>query len=197
MAQKYARSKIADEDAYQRKLAMTQALFTDEMKVLEFGCGTGSTAIIHAPFVKHYHATDISSEMLKIARQKLEATQINNLYFEVTTLESTVKSGDRFDAVLGHSVLHLVNDMPETVQQAYDVLEPGGLFVSSTVCMRDSFWFVWPLVPVGKLLGLFPTIQFFSRKTLEATLESVGFSIEQSWQPKKRAAVFLIARKPH
>jgi len=37
---------------------------------LEFGCGTGSTALLHASFVKHMTATDISDEMIEIAKQK-------------------------------------------------------------------------------------------------------------------------------
>lgn len=194
-AAKYSRSKIGDQEAYQRKLTLTQALFTPEMKVLEFGCGTGSTAIIHAPFVKHYHATDVSSAMLEIAKNKVDATDIENLQFEKATLDDIAQSGDKFDAVLGMSILHLVDDMKSAVQQAYNVLEPGGAFVSSTVCMSNSFWFMRPFVPLGRFFGWLPLVRFFSRKTLESTITQAGFTIEESWQPKKLAAVFIIARK--
>ena len=40
------------------------------MNVLEIGCGTGMTAVIHSPFVNHYHATDISSGMIEIAKKQ-------------------------------------------------------------------------------------------------------------------------------
>ena len=43
------------------------------MEVLEFGCGTGGTAIIHAPYVKHIRAIDISGNMIAIAKGKAEA----------------------------------------------------------------------------------------------------------------------------
>lgn len=52
MANKYARQPIADEAAYQHKLDVTRQHFTPQSKVLEFGCGTGSTALLHAPHVK-------------------------------------------------------------------------------------------------------------------------------------------------
>ena len=50
-AEAYAKSQISDEETYQRKLTETQALLTPEMRVLEFGCGTGTSAVHHAPHV--------------------------------------------------------------------------------------------------------------------------------------------------
>jgi cyclopropane fatty-acyl-phospholipid synthase-like methyltransferase len=43
------------------------------MELLEFGCGTGGTAIIHAPHVKHIRAIDISPRMIEIAKSRAEA----------------------------------------------------------------------------------------------------------------------------
>jgi len=60
IANKYAARPIADEDAYEVKLKKTQEFFNQEMEVLEFGCGTGGTALTHAPYVKSYTAIDIS-----------------------------------------------------------------------------------------------------------------------------------------
>ncbi|MEM6403851.1 MAG: SAM-dependent methyltransferase, partial [Cyanobacteria bacterium P01_D01_bin.116] len=48
IAEKYSKDPIADEAAYQKKLQVTQEYFKPDMEVLEFGCGTGGTAIIHA-----------------------------------------------------------------------------------------------------------------------------------------------------
>ncbi len=52
------------------------------MEVLEFGCGTGTTAITHAPYVKHIRAIDISSNMIEIAQRKADAKNIKNVTFE-------------------------------------------------------------------------------------------------------------------
>ena len=49
IADKYSKQPIVDEASYQKKLQITQEYFKPDMEVLEFGCGTGSTAIIHAP----------------------------------------------------------------------------------------------------------------------------------------------------
>ena len=61
IAERYARTPVADEASYKKKLQITQDYLRPGMEVLEFGCGTGSTALIHAPHVKHIHAIDISS----------------------------------------------------------------------------------------------------------------------------------------
>ena len=70
IAERYSKQPIADEAAYQKKLKVTQEYFQPDLEVLEFGCGTGSTAIIHAPYVKHIRAIDISSNMIDIAQDK-------------------------------------------------------------------------------------------------------------------------------
>ena len=83
IADQYSKESIADEAAYQKKLQVTQEYLKPHMEVLEFGCGTGSTAIIHAPYVKHIRAIDFSSNMIEIARRKAEIetlhlTEINS-----------------------------------------------------------------------------------------------------------------------
>ena len=62
-AQRYAKSRIQDEAAYRKKLEITQQYLQPDWSVLEFGCGTGSTAMVHAPYVKEVLATDISANM--------------------------------------------------------------------------------------------------------------------------------------
>ena len=69
-AARYAQRPIADQNAYLRKIALTQKYLNPEMDVLEFGCGTGSTALIHAPRVRSYLATDASPRMIDIARKR-------------------------------------------------------------------------------------------------------------------------------
>ena len=70
VAERYSRQPIADEAAYQKKLEVTRQYFKPDMEVLELGCGTGSTAIKHAPFVRHIRAVDISSKMIEIAEER-------------------------------------------------------------------------------------------------------------------------------
>ena len=76
IAERYSKRPIADEVAYQKKLQVTREYFRPDMEVLELGCGTGSTAILHAPYVKHILAIDISSKMIDIAQAKADAKSV-------------------------------------------------------------------------------------------------------------------------
>lgn len=82
IAQRYSRQPIADEAAYRKKLQKTREYFGPDMEVLEFGCGTGTTAVAHAPYVKHIRAIDVSSNMIEIAFGKAVAAEIANATFE-------------------------------------------------------------------------------------------------------------------
>lgn len=195
IAQKYARSPIADEAAYQRKLELTREHFTPQSEVLEFGCGTGGTAIAHAPHVRHVLATDISEEMLIIARDKAQAAGVTNVSFERADFD-TLEAG-QFDAVLGLSILHLLDDPRQAIEKAYELTRPGGVFVSSTACLGDKMWFLRPVAPIMKLFGVFPPVlSFFTARELRRNIEEAGFEVEYEWRPEKAVAVFIIARRP-
>ena len=62
-ALRYAKSPVSDKVTYQRKLTETQAYLAPDKHILEFGCGTGTTAIYHAPYVQYVDALDISENM--------------------------------------------------------------------------------------------------------------------------------------
>jgi len=104
IAERYAKKPVADEAAYQKKLEVTRQYFRPDMEVLEFGCGTGSTAIAHAPYVKHVRATDISAKMIEIAQGKADAAGIGNVSFERTTIEDLEVPDASLDVVMGHSM---------------------------------------------------------------------------------------------
>ena len=109
MAKKYARDPIADLASYEHKLAETAARMTPDMRVLEFGCGTGTTALIHAPRVAHIDAVDFSSAMIAIARGKAEGT--DNVDFHVSANLDWPVPDQPYDMLMIHSVLHLVDNL--------------------------------------------------------------------------------------
>lgn len=199
IAERYSRSPIADEAAYQKKLQITREYFTPDSEVLEIGCGTGSTAILHAPYVKHIRATDISAKMIAIAQHKLEAEKIGNITFEQSTIDDLKVEEQSFDVVMAHSILHLVDDRDDVIAKAYNMLKPGGVLVTSTVCLGDyALRFLKPIVPIAMLLGFMPSVKVFTAKELEASMINAGFTVDHYWKPatKKITAVFIVAKKP-
>ena len=198
IAEHYSKQPITDEAAYHKKLQVTREYFQPDMEVLEFGCGTGSTAITHAPYVKHIQAIDISSKMIEIAQGKADATDLENVTFERSTIDDLSVPDQSLDVVLGLSILHLLNNRDEVIAKVYKMLKPGGIFVSSTACIGDMrflkhlFKFV---APIGKFISLLPLLKVFTTRELEDSLSDAGFEIDYQWQPGKNKAVFIVAKK--
>ncbi|WP_228025049.1 class I SAM-dependent methyltransferase [cf. Phormidesmis sp. LEGE 11477] len=196
VAEKYAKQPIADEAAYQQKLAVTRNYFRPDMEVLEIGCGTGSTAILHAPYVKHIRAIDFSANMIAIAQGKAEAEHIDNVTFEQATIEDLNSPDQSLDAVLGLSILHLLKNKEAAIAQVYQMLKPGGLFVTSTVCVGDTMSWLKLIAPIGQFLGFLPFVQVLTTQALADSLIQTGFELDYQWQPSKGKAVFIVAKKP-
>lgn len=156
LARGYAKSPVADEAAYQRKLEMTRAHFMPDSEVMEFGCGTGTTAVSHAPFVRHIHGYDISKNMLEIARERARK------------------------AVLA---------------KVHRLLKPGGVFVSSTMCLGEMSGTLKAMAAVMRALPVVPPVQALTRDGLRREIRGAGFAIDKDWAPDAKSALFLVARR--
>ena len=193
-APRYAKSPVRDEETYRKKLAITQGYFRPDWSVLEFGCGTGSTALVHAPYVKEILATDISGKMLDIATQKARDAGVENVRFQQGTMETLALEAETFDAVLGLNILHLLENPETAIARVHELLKPGGVFVSSTALVGELMVLWRLLIPAMQAVGLAPFVNRFSRQSLVTILTNAGFSIDYEWQPGK-SSVFLVARK--
>lgn len=196
VADRYSRRPIADEASYKTKLEKSQSYFRPDMELLEFGCGTGSTAIIHAPHVKRIQAIDISPKMIEIAKDKARTARVQNVDFEVQTIENFAAPDESFDAILGLSILHLVKDKDAVLKKVFRLLKPGGVFISSTVCVSDLAMLIGYVIPVMQFFGLAPFVVLFSREELQESIEAAGFKIDYDWRPGRKKAVFVVAKKP-
>lgn len=194
IAPRYAKSPIKDEKSYHKKLDLTQKYFQPDWRVLEFGCGTGSTALLHAPYVQHIIATDISQKILDIAKKKTLDANISNISFQQGTLETLDLETESFDAILGLNILHLLEDVQGAISGVHSLLKPGGLFISSTALIGEMqvYWRI--LIPLMQLLGMAPYVNSFGKNELAEWLENSGFDIDYEWQPK-RGSVFIVAKR--
>ncbi|WP_022693893.1 class I SAM-dependent methyltransferase [Ponticaulis koreensis] len=195
IADSYSRKPIADEEAYEIKLSITREYLSPEDCVLEFGCGTGSTALRHAPYVAHIDAIDVSSEMIAIAQRKADAGNVPNVTFREGDIEDPSLETGRYDAVFGLSILHLMHDRDAVLQRVHTMLKPGGVFVTSTTCLGDGQIHWRMLLPLMRAIGKAPFISFFSQNDLIEAHTRAGFQIVHQWQPSKDAALFLVAQK--
>jgi ubiquinone/menaquinone biosynthesis C-methylase UbiE len=195
IAVNYSKKPVVDEASYQKKLQMTRKYFRSDMDVLEFGCGTGSTTIAHAPYVRHIHAIDISPKMIEIAKDKAAAQNVTNVMFEQSAIDDLSVPDQSLDVVLGLSILHLLENRETVICSVHQMLKPGGLFISSTMCIGDSMKFFKVIAPIGKFFGLIPLVKVFTTKELEDSLTDADFKIDYQWDPGKGKAAFIVAQK--
>jgi len=196
IADRYAKKPVADESAYEKKLSITRRYLHDDAAVLEVGCGTGTTAIRHAPNVAHVHATDISARMIEIANQRADEAGVDNVTFEQTALEDVDLPDASVDVVLALSLLHLVADREAAIASLHRWLKPGGVLVTSTACLGDNMrWFRF-VAPVGKALGLMPVVKIFCMDDLRHSLADAGFVEEVDWPTADGRTLFAVSRKP-
>lgn len=107
-------------------------------KALEIGCGAGRMTAFLATRIDHVVAVDVSTEMIDLARARLEA--VTNVELHATNGEDlAVFAADTFDFVLSYIVFQHV---PKSIVQTYfqeirRVLRPGGVFRGQLARITD------------------------------------------------------------
>ena len=201
-AEKYAQDKIADEAAYQATLKRIQAYLRPEDHVLEIGAGTSATAVLLAPGVEDYLATDYSAGMVKIGRRRALEAGSKNLTTEQAGIETAPERSDGYDAVLALNLLHLVPDLAPSLAHISARVAPSGLFISKTSCLSESAFAMRVIfrimVPLLRLFGKAPQQVFFlSTARLDHAIEASGFEIVETLQDTGIGhRRFVVARKP-
>jgi ubiquinone/menaquinone biosynthesis C-methylase UbiE len=99
------------------------------MELIDLCCGDGWFALDIARFARRVIAIDLNPALLKVARQRLKESKLNNC---------TLITGDAYDIgrlwprpvdfVFLANVFHGVPDKPRLTRAIHDVLKPGGLF---------------------------------------------------------------------
>ncbi|SIS87824.1 class I SAM-dependent methyltransferase [Paracoccus saliphilus] len=198
-SRKYAKSTISDMPGYERTLDRTRKLLGSGGRVLELGCGTGTTALRLAEATQRYLATDVSTEMIRIAEEKHAASPVSPLTFRIATADTLESETGQFDAVLGFNYLHLVRDLPGTLHRIHAMLVPGGLFISKTPCLGDMNPLIrLVLLPVLRAIGKAPYVEAFRSTELCELLSSSGFDIAATEHHATKSEVgrpYIVARK--
>lgn len=195
-AAKYARQPVADIDGYREKLRLTQAVLRPDMRVLEIGCGTGSTALAHAPSVAAIDAADSSARMIDIARAKAAEAGCETVAFHVAAEDEITPPDAGYDAILALNLLHLLVDWEAAIVRAARALKPGGIYVTSTAVLADDMPWFGAVARLGAALGLIPRVAMIREVALLRAMTGTGLEIETRLKTGPRRALFLIARKP-
>ncbi len=196
LADKYARKPVKDMENYNRTLEYTRKHLSATDEILEVGCGTGTTALHLAPSVKQITASDLSSRMIEIAKEKAVTQKVENVRFDQGTLFDDSFERGSFDVVMSFNFLHLLEDLPDALRRFNEVLKPGGLFISKTICLAEQsrLWSV--LLAVMRPLGFAPYVRCLKVSELEKLITGTDFEIiEAGSYPASPPSRYVVARK--
>jgi ubiquinone/menaquinone biosynthesis C-methylase UbiE len=144
-------------------------------------------------------ATDVSPEMIAIAREKAATEGVTKVSFEVAPAETPPATAGGFDAVLALNVLHLLDNRPALLRRMAEHLKPGGLLVSKTPCLGEMTPALRLLVPAMRLVGFAPRhVAFATEADLVAEMGDAGLTViarERHGSGKRDPRVFIVARK--
>ena len=202
VAEKYAKSPIRDWDAYTYSLERTRTYLKADDRVLEVGCGTGSTALLLAEFAGRITASDISAKMIEIAKAKGQEQGIGNVDFVAAEVFDDAIEGEPYDVVLALNLLHLLENVDAAIARINGLLKPGGIFISKTVCLAGGampfkYRALKYLLPIMRLLGKAPShVSFMRSEELEEAISSRGFEIiETGNYPVSPQSRYVVAKK--
>jgi len=196
IARRYAARPVRDRAAYEETLARTRARLAPQDRVLEVGCGTGTTAIALADATGRLTATDISPAMLAIAREKAAAAGCEGLDVVEAAVSDAALPAGPFDAVLAFNLIDLLDDPAAGLRLLADRLRPGGLLISKTVCLGDGWRWMRPAIGALQWLGRAPPVAFLRIEELEGAIAAAGLEIlETGTSPARPPARFVVARR--
>ena len=106
--------------------------------VLDVATGTGIVAIAAAQIVGNGKVVgvDISSGMLAQAQRKIEAAGLQNIELIEADADYLNFPDDSFDRILCSSAIAYLTDIPNSLQQWYRFLKPGGIVAFS--CLAQT-----------------------------------------------------------
>lgn len=195
-ARNYAKKPVPDEAAYAQTLERIRAHLSPDARVLELGCGTGTTALHLAASAREILGTDYSTEMIAIATEKARVAGVNHVRFLACTLDDPGLPRESFDVVMAMNFLHLLDDIPARFRRIAELIRPGGLFISKTPCLGDHGLHFRLLLPVLRAFGAAPYVNLVTERSLRVGLPNAGFRLEETGMyPVKSRSFFVVARK--
>ncbi|MBC8374721.1 MAG: class I SAM-dependent methyltransferase [FCB group bacterium] len=200
-AKKYDYSERQFESVFKEVVSKTKEYLNANDNVMDFGCATGTKTLELAEATKQIHGIDISDEMIKVATKKKNELTIMNASFTQGTIFDNDFEKASFDAIISYGVIHLLDDKEQVIQRIHELLERGGLFISTTACLKDKMalknkieFSVYLLI---KRLGIFPLhLNMFRTSDVEKLISSQNFSLVKAEKIFHGITIsFIVARK--
>lgn len=147
------------------------AQITKKDNVLEIGCGTGLfTRKVFDLSGAHIIATDLSQDLLTIAKEKSPSTE-----FLIDDAMNMSFPDNSFDVVFGSSILHHL-EMERSLKEILRVMKKGGRMVFAEPNMINPQIYIQKNIPfIKKWLGDSPDESAIVRWSFSNLMKDIGF----------------------
>lgn len=165
-----------------------------EMRVLDYGCGTGLVGLYLQPYVGHVTGMDSSTGMIEAMKAKIERAALSNVRAVVADMRHEALSEERYDVITASMVLHHVLDTAGLLRRFAGALAPGGQIALADLDREDGTFHQHGNTDVAHF--------GFDRDGLEEMLVAAGFDAVRFEtahvvrRPPREYPIFLVtARK--
>jgi len=160
--------------AYRRMIEKICELIPAEYNVLELASGTGNISIAVSKKASNVLCTDISNNMLKVAKRKAERQSIRNINFENMSIFETILRDNSFDVVIASQILHLLDETK--AKAACDEIKrvTKNIAILNLPLIKEANSWGKFLIAIYKIFG-FRSKYEFDGVSCKRFLEEIGF----------------------
>jgi len=142
--------------------------------VLDIGTGTGIIPFYICSKVSSVVGVDISAEMIRVANQKQEKSNIRNITFQVQDSYNLSFPDKSFDVVIASNLLHIVYEPDKPLNEVKRVMKDNGIFIAPTLCAGENAGKRITALIAGALFG-FMVVNKWSINDFKNMLSNNGF----------------------
>jgi len=139
---------------------------SNEMKSLEYGCGTGLLSFALQQDLGEITLADTSQGMLDVLNEKIASAGVTNMHPVRLDLVSDPTPAERYDLTYSLMTLHHIQDVRKILSKFHDLLVPGGFLLVADLDQEDGSFHTDGTTDVH--LG-------FDRGELQQMVENSGF----------------------
>ncbi len=111
---------------------------SQEMKALEYGCGTGLLSFALQPDLGEITLADTSQGMLDVLREKIARAEVTNMHPVRLDLASDPLPAEQYDLTYSLMVLHHIQDAKDMLSKFHDLLRPNGILLVADLDQEDG-----------------------------------------------------------
>jgi ubiquinone/menaquinone biosynthesis C-methylase UbiE len=180
-----ARDWDSDPDKVERARTVAEAIrraipLSNDMKALEYGCGTGLLSFALQSDLGHIILADTSTGMLEVLREKIANAGVKNMHPLRLDLASDPLPTEQYDLTYSLMTLHHLQDVNDMLAKFRDLLSSDGYLVVADLDKEDGSFHTDGSTDVH--LG-------FDRNELQQVVEAIGFgnvTFSTAYEIKKR-----------